>query len=86
MATIHSEMNRLAKDTHRQRLKAIGQRLKLDNTTSSEEGLLREEELVQSRIETKEEEMEEFTSYLASLENAEREQLAEIENLESGRS
>mmetsp|Transcript_34787 Transcript_34787/g.73368 ORF Transcript_34787/g.73368 Transcript_34787/m.73368 type:complete len:131 (+) Transcript_34787:74-466(+) len=81
MATINSEMNRLAKDTERQKLKAIGRRMKLEHH-SSEDALRREEAILMSRIESKEKEREEFSSYTASLGKAEREQLEEIEKLE----
>ncbi|KAL7553968.1 hypothetical protein ACHAWF_017326 [Thalassiosira exigua] len=79
MASLQSGMDRLAKDTERQKLKAIGRRIKLD--ASSEAARREEEEAMLAKIQAKEREMEEFASYMASLKSAQREQLAEIEKL-----
>mmetsp|Transcript_28502 Transcript_28502/g.68600 ORF Transcript_28502/g.68600 Transcript_28502/m.68600 type:complete len:131 (+) Transcript_28502:116-508(+) len=83
VAHIHSEMNRLADSREREKLKAIGRRVKLEH--NSEDALRREEELLLSKIKAKENEMGEFSSYLASLEHAEGEQMVEIEKLENER-
>ena len=72
-------MNKLAKETERGKLKSIGQRMKLESS-SSEDAVRREEAMLLSKIEAKEK--EEFARYIASLERANGEQLVEIEKLE----
>ena len=79
VTNIQSQMKRLAKNTERQKLKAIGRRVRLENNSEDEE------ELLHSKIKAKEHELQEFDHYIASLERAEGEQLAEIEKLENGR-
>ena len=88
MSSINATKERLASDVERQRLRAIGRRVKLNqdssSSESSEDALRREEAMLLERIEAKEGEMEEFSSYLDSLERAEREQMAEIDKLGVG--
>ena len=79
VASIDTEMNRLSNSKERKKLNATATRLKLEQN-SNRGG--EEKELLVSKIEAKKKEMEEFTSYIASLEEAERSQLAEIEKLE----
>ena len=79
VASIDTEMNRLSNSKERKRLNATATRLKLEQNSSTDG---EERELLVSKIEARKKEMEEFTSYIASLEEAERSQLAEIEKLE----
>ena len=72
-------MNRLSNSKERKKLNATATKLKLEQN-SNRGG--EEKELLVSKIEAKKKEMEEFTSYIASLEEAERSQVAEIEKLE----
>ena len=62
-------MRELADSAERQKLKAIGQRMKLQYC-NSKEAFHREEVLLRSRIEAKEKEFERNKSYLADLERA----------------
>ena len=80
VASIDTEMNRLSNSKERKKLNATATRLKLEQNSNRGGG--EEKELLVSKIEARKKEMEEFTSYIASLEEAERSQLAEIEKLE----
>ena len=80
VASIDTEMNRLLNSKERKKLNATATRLKLEQNSTNRDG--EEKELLVSKIEARKKEMEEFSSYIASLEEAERSQLAEIEKLE----
>ena len=73
-------MNRLSNSKEEQKINADATKLKLEQY-SNRGG--EEKELLVSKIEAKKKEMDEFTSYIASLEEAEASQLAEIEKLEN---
>ena len=85
MASLHSDMRRLAKDTERQKLKAIGRRARLEHY-SSQEALRKEEALLLSKVADREKDMADLCSYEQSLERAEAEQLAELEKSKARRS
>lgn len=77
----HSNSYLSVPDVERQKLKAIGQRFKLQQGTASKDSLRREEADLHSRIQAKEREMKEFESYLISLEAAEGEQLKRLKEV-----
>lgn len=79
MSSIHTEMNRLAKDTERHKREAINQ------PRPDDESLGKEGKMLLSKIEAKEREKDEFASYMASLKQAVDEQMAEIAKLDGGR-